>query len=62
MRIEKQMRQMSVKMNITVIGLPEQSLLPCGHFSGKEAANYAKNTLGLDPEYGFDYDKWHRRT
>jgi hypothetical protein len=51
---------MSVKMNMTVMGLQGQSLLPCAHFAGKEAANYAENTLGLDPEYGFD--KWYRRT
>ena len=58
------MRQMSVKMNMTVMGLQGQSLLPCALFAGKETTNYAENTLGLDPAtaYGFDYDKWHRRT
>lgn len=58
------MRQMSAKMNMTVAGLFKQSLLPCALFTGKEAANYAENTLGLDPvtAYGFDYDKWYRRT
>ena len=53
------MRQMSVKMNMTVMGLPKQSLLPCALFAGKETANYAENTLGLEA-YGFD--KWYRRT
>ena len=56
------MRQMSVKMNMTVVGLPKQSLLPCAHFAGKETANYAENTLGLDPATAYGFDKWYRRT